>query len=127
MMRMILVALGIAMFARPCVGLEYAKNGSDLIEACRAAASGSPLTTVQQGMCVGEVVALAWLAPGQINSALRSCVPDNVDAQQMVQVVVNYLDRNQDRLRVPFEGLALEALAQRWPCQKSPSGLQDND
>jgi hypothetical protein len=124
---MVLVALGIAVVARPCVALEYAKSGSDLIEACRAAASGSQPTTAQAGVCVGEVSALAWLAPGQISDVIRSCVPDNVSPQQTVQAVVNYLDRNQDRLHEPFEGLALEALAQRWPCHNNSNGTQDSD
>lgn len=127
MVRMVLVALGIAVVARPCAALEYTKSGSDLIEACRTASSVSQPTTADEGMCVGEVAALAWLAPGALSKVIRSCVPDNVGAEQMAQAVVNYLDRNHDRLREPFEGLALEALAQRWPCRDNPSGSQDDD
>ena len=97
------------------------QTGKELIAACRVLASGATAATddsLHVGICLGEIEALNWLAPGVHNSRLRSCVPENITMAQMANVIVHYLDRDPDRLREPFEGLALEALAHTWPCQK---------
>jgi len=95
------------------------RTGNDLIAACRVVASGGTPNTgnaFQVGICLGELEALNWLAPGAADERIRSCVPATITTTQMAGVVVAYLDRNSDRLREPFEGLALEALADNWPC-----------
>jgi hypothetical protein len=95
-------------------------NGDDLLAACRAVATGDTTASIgslQQGICLGEIEALNWVASGQME-ALRSCVPDDVSTRQMAQVVVGYLERNTGRLHEPFEGLALEALSKNWPCEE---------
>ena len=98
-------------------------TGNDLIAACSVVARGGTPNAdnaVRVGICLGELEALNWLAPGAADERIRSCVPATITTTQMVGVVVAYLDRNSDRLREPFEGLALEALAETWPCP--PSG-----
>jgi hypothetical protein len=100
---------------------ELSKTGKDLVEACRALANGvtpTAVSAVQIGTCLGEIKALNWLAPGVADPNLRSCVPANVTDTEMAGTIVNYLDGNPDRLREPFQGLALQALAGTWPCPK---------
>lgn len=107
-----------------CAGVSAQQNfqtGQDLLAACRVLASGTSTAqgdSFHIGVCLGEIGALNWLAPGVEDENIRSCIPENVAATQMADVIVHYLDHNPDRLSEPFQGLALEALAQTWPCQR---------
>ena len=97
-------------------------TGKNLIDACRLIANGTTPPadkSFQAGICLGELEALNWGAPGAYDENLRSCVPDGVTRQQLANVAVDYLDGNRDRLREPFEGLALESFAHSWPCPKT--------
>ena len=117
----IIAALVSAVEVSPVGAQEVKQNGNDLIDACRAIANGTAPTAdtaLRVGICRGEIEALNWLAPGAYDQSLRSCVPTNVMSREMAKVVVDFMDNNRDRLREPFEGLALEALAQTWPCPK---------
>jgi hypothetical protein len=78
----------------------------------------------QAGTCFGEIETLNWFAPGAYDENLRSCAPENVTRRQMAKVIVDYLDRNRDRLNEPFEGLALEAFAHTWPCAEKRGWLE---
>jgi hypothetical protein len=100
------------------------QSGSDLIAACRSAAGDvqSSTTDLQQGVCLGQIEALAWVAPALPSKSLQACLPTDTTKTSMAKVVADYLDQNADRLHEPFEGLALEALAQTWPCPPRPSG-----
>jgi len=107
---------------------QAVQTGNDLLTACRLlanndtdvkndanATSDDPL---HLGICFGEIEALNWLAPGDYDPNLRSCVPADITTAQMAKVIVQYLGRRPERLREPFEGLALEALAHTWPCSR---------
>lgn len=123
MRSLLIVAATMAAIISPARAQEPNQNGIDLIEACRAIAGGTVPTSdtaLRIGVCRGQIEALNWLAPGAYDKRLRSCVPSTVNLQEMAKVVVDYLDHNRDRLREPFEGLALEALAQTWPCPQKP-------
>jgi hypothetical protein len=91
-----------------------------MIESCRVVASGNAAQdhALQAGTCLGEIDALNWIAPAVASESIRSCVPPSITPQQMATVIVDYLDKNADRIREPFQGLALEALAGTWPCAK---------
>lgn len=128
MPRIIVIAAATAVTVAWSASAQQAvQTGNDLLDACRIAAAEVPSTpnnSFQVGVCLGEIEALEWLAPGQENERLRSCVPSNITRQHMAKVVVAYLDHNHDRLREQFEGLALEALASTWPCHDEPSWFE---
>ena len=108
-----------------CPAEPATHTGRDLVEACRRVTNHSqpsPSDNEDDGVCVGEIEALNWLAPGEIEFSLRSCVPDAVSVSQMAQAVVTFIDGNHDRANEPFEGLALEGLALKWPCARKDDG-----
>ena len=126
-MRRTIVAVTVTAFVFPAAAQQATQSGNDLLEACRIVATGAPPTPkngLQVGVCLGEMEALNWLAPGQESERLRSCVPSSVTRQQMAKVVVAYLDQNLDRSTEPFEGLALEAFAHAWPCAEEPGWFE---
>jgi hypothetical protein len=119
MRSILIVSFAIAAIVCPAVAQEHTQSGNDSIEACRSIANGTaptPDNVLRVGICYGEIEALKWFTQGVNDENLRSCVPTSVTRQQMVKVVVAYLDQNSAGLREPFEGLALEALAHKWPC-----------
>jgi hypothetical protein len=105
----------------PVDAQQNTENGRDMIEACRIIASGDVPASdhaLQAGTCLGELDALNWIAPVVGSDLIRACIPTTISQQQLAKVIVDFLDQNADRLREPFQGLALEAFAGRWPCAK---------
>jgi hypothetical protein len=95
------------------------QSGNEMVDACRMVADGTvppPDKAFQAGICLGEIEALNWVAPGMLGGPIHACVPEDVTKRQLAKVVADYLQENADRLREPFQGLALEALAATWPC-----------
>jgi Rap1a immunity proteins len=127
----IFVVTGVAPWS-PVSAAQELQTGNDLLTACRLlandtevkndgdATAGDPL---HLGICFGEIEALNWLAPGVPDPNLRSCVPADTTTAQMAKVIVQYLGLRPERLREPFEGLALEALAHTWPCSRQGGWL----
>lgn len=94
-------------------------SGKDLASGCHSLAQGetpSAATNLEAVLCMGEIEALAWMAPGLKSRTLRACLPEGVTSTQTAKTVSNFLDHNPDRLNEPFEALALEAFADMWPC-----------
>jgi hypothetical protein len=115
----LIIAATLGAVVCPASAQEHRQSGRDLIEACRSIARGTlptPDNALQAGVCLGEIEALNWFAGGVNDENLRSCVPEPITPQQQAKVIVAYLDQQSVRLREPFEGLALEALALTWPC-----------
>ena len=117
--RLFSIATAIALLVGPAQALERWYSGNDLLAACRVVSTGSTPTSENAQLvevCLGEIEALDWAAPGMQNEKLQSCVPDDVTIKQVAKVIIDFLDQNPERRGEPFEGLALEALALTWPC-----------
>jgi hypothetical protein len=119
MRRIILLLIVTCAIAAPASAQEKRYSGNDLIDACRVVANGGSATAdnaLQVGVCLGEIEALNWYAPGAYDKNLRACPPAGVTKQQMAKIIVDYLGARPQRRSEPFEGLALEAWAHTWPC-----------
>ena len=66
-----------------------------------------------RGYCVDLVIGLARDA-----YAPRICVPREATDEQIVRVVVQYIDSQPARLQEDFVLLATEALRKTWPCKR---------
>ena len=64
-----------------------------------------------QGKCSGIIRGLNFLDT-------HSCPPKEVTLEQMVRVVVQYIDNLPARHREDFRQLAMEAFITAWPCQR---------
>ena len=116
--RLLSIATAIALLVGPAHALERWYSGNDLLAACRVVSTGSTPTSENAQLvevCLGEIEALDWAAPGMQNEKLQSCVPDDVTIKQVAKVIIDFLDQNPERRGEPFEGLALEALALTRP------------
>lgn len=65
------------------------------------------------GYCVGLVIGVARHA-----YAPSICLPREVTDEQIVSVVVQYIDSQPARLQEDFVVLAMEALRKTWPCAR---------
>jgi hypothetical protein len=63
------------------------------------------------GWCAGFVTGIALVGPG-------SCLPAGSTIDQVLCVVVKYVDERPQRLHEDFAVLVQEALATTWPCNQ---------
>jgi len=66
--------------------------------------------------CAGVVHGLAYVAE-RLPQEDRSCAPPTSDAQQLVRVVISYLEARPQHMHEDFRTLALEAFHNAWPCK----------
>jgi Rap1a immunity proteins len=114
---------------------EDPNSANAILPACRAfLGSGPPANYLAGGYCSGVVAGIAFMAQtsnvglsafsGDGKSrALKDrwtslCVPNGVIREQVVRVVVRYIDVRPGRMHEDFMSLALEALFDAWPCRK---------
>ena len=67
------------------------------------------------GVCMGSVSATAYVAR-LLPKNMKACPPDGVTGEQLVRVVVQYMQTNPALLHNDFEMLVLGALRKAWPC-----------
>jgi hypothetical protein len=97
--------------ARDANGLTARITNAVMLPDCRLFAEGSSYPhTILQGYCAGLVEGIAYTA----NSV---CIPAGANNNQLVRVVVQYIDSYPARLNEDFRALALEALFKAWPCK----------
>jgi hypothetical protein len=97
------------------------------LPACKAFLEPYPKTRARpdldQGFCVGMVTGIVFMA--QDSGVANACthIPDAVTIGQKVRVVVQFIESWKDiepnRLHEPFMRLALDALANAWPCHRN--------
>lgn len=67
---------------------------------------------IPMAFCEGSIDAVVSLSDN------RLCIPRKVKENQIVRVVIQYLDERPERHHESFALLALEALAAAWPCKQ---------
>jgi Rap1a immunity proteins len=131
----LLGAVALALTATAAGAAEDSRSANYLLPACRdiigRTNSSSP---VLQGYCMGIVseishigfgVALAQSFTSYTNGVpepiIRKMyclvVPDGVTNNQMVRIVVAYIEKHPTRMHEDFRDLALEAIREAWPCK----------
>jgi Rap1a immunity proteins len=119
-MRLILVFSAI-LFTVLCAHPARAefKDGNELYDSCSVGESDSTFYQ-SQAMCMGYITGVSDMLelnqmPGQ---RLMVCVPSDVTAQQMADVVRKYLRENLQERHLDAALLVWGALVRVWPCSK---------
>src|SRR5262245_40957951 len=73
-------------------------------------------TAWQQGICVGIIAGLSAVGK-DLPPGASWCGRQNVTIEQMVRVVVAYIERRPQRMHEDFRQLAVEAFHEAWPCK----------
>jgi len=82
------------------------------VPGCRYYLAGTDQELFLQGLCGG---AIYGLREGLQNK--NHCIPSEVTGEQLLRVVVKYVDGRPERLQEPFIKLTLEAMHNTWPCK----------
>ena len=109
--------------AEPMVSF-YGPSGSTLLRQCQAAAKiadGGNYTT-QQGIdgtfCRGYVAgAVDQMVGLSVQTTTVYCIPSNADNDQLVRVVLKYLNDNPATLNYPAAALVAKAIIAAFPCK----------
>ena len=88
---------------------EDAFSANWIMTGCLAVVANPGGVSFREGLCLGIVSTIP-------SADEKTCVPPQATNQQMVRVVVQYIDARPARLHEPFQDLALEALRATWPC-----------
>ncbi len=112
-------ALALALAAPPSAAMRHGflLDGMALREACRRE---DDLST---GLCVGYVAAAAdqALFRDTTNSVRTLCLPPDLSNARLRAVVLAYLERETNGLRLPAMLYVPRALAEAYPCATTPA------
>jgi Ssp1 endopeptidase immunity protein Rap1a len=67
------------------------------------------------GLCTGMILTVGYFERS-LPEHLRSCRPDEVTNEQMVRVVISYVEARPERMHKDIRDLAIEAFRHAWPC-----------
>jgi hypothetical protein len=94
-------------------------SGNNFLNGCKAAAEQKKKleTLYVEGFCEGLALTLYEYAR-VLPEPYRSCAPkDGATINQIVRVIVSYMEANPGKLHLPLVDLATDALRYTWPCR----------
>ena len=105
------LAVCLTLCSVPAFTASNYETAGQVMPGCRSAVqSPDPRPTYGEGFCVGMVA-------GIVASRSDICLPNpDVKYEEMVQIVVDFIDDQSDRRNQLFTALATQALKQKWPC-----------
>jgi len=112
---LVLVFLGCIACSRPA---RAHTNGNDLRDYCGAALDKQNQAGARAGLCVGFLDAyrqLAVMLPASANLKLL-CLPDGIGQEQLIRVLIKYLDQHPEKLHLPAAQLVYDATNDAFPC-----------
>ena len=98
------------------VGLAEGKDPSanTIMPGCRDFLNERPVVCLA-GQCLGIILGLARAV--EVQSPRPFCIPDDVTNEQMVRVVVSYIDQRPEKMHSEFAPFAYLAFQEAWPCK----------
>ena len=93
-------------------------DGNNLYNDCNAATTKTTEQFLLVGTCIGYVTAVAdALSSGNSVNGFKACIPVNVDMNQIVDVVKNFIRDNPEKRHLVAVGLVAAAFARAFPCR----------
>ncbi len=111
MMRSILFGIAALALAVTTASAEDFKHSANyFMPHCRNLISATPPGSFLEGRCGGIIEGINYM-DGSV------CSPKEVTGEQLVRVVVAYIDARPARMHESFPHLVVEALRDAWPCK----------
>ena len=112
----LLGGIGLIVVAVLGVGWVYAarinRDTADrVMPGCRELVAGKTDNAFNRGICLG-------LAKILFEYASNVCPPDEIQNDQIVGAIVQYIDSDPARLKENFNVMAIEAMRKAWPCKR---------
>jgi ABC-type cobalamin transport system permease subunit len=109
--------------AEPMVSF-YGPSGSVLLRQCQVAAKladgekHTPQQAVDATFCRGYLAgAVDEMVGLSVQTSTAYCIASNVDSDQLLRVVLKYLNDNPAKLNYPAGALVANAIVAAFPCQ----------
>jgi hypothetical protein len=83
--------------------------GNELLQVCR---QGNLL------FCYGYIDAITDVLRGNTVNAFEACIPSNVEAGQLKDIVVQFLLLNPSQRHLGADGLVANAISEAFPCHR---------
>jgi Rap1a immunity proteins len=117
-MRAYVIAVGLALSVTGSASGKVVETGADLQKYCRPLIEGSFHDSDEArsaGSCEGVVATTMAFSPN-LPAEVRACPPAQGSISESVKILLQYLDKNPDRLNEPAISVAIEAFRDAWPC-----------
>jgi Rap1a immunity proteins len=104
--------------ATTAMAAEDVNSANSVLPGCKAffePITSDYIRSFKQGLCVGILPTLTSV----LISGGGACIPSGVVDNQVIRVVIRYLDQRPERLHEEFKLLAMEAIHNAWPCKPS--------
>jgi Ssp1 endopeptidase immunity protein Rap1a len=120
------VTLGFVAAIRAESAVPYDDTGNALLPSCREwvdrKAPHTKDDAALQGLCAGLIVGTGrFSAQRGIPANFRSCTPLETTNDQLIRVVVRFMENHPERLQLPLVILTILALQEAWPCKDEPA------
>jgi len=95
-------------------------SANAMFRGCKAFVEGRATDAQLYGLgnfCAGIVMGLASIGKDLSRPEWQFCAPTTTNAQQLVRVVVDFIEAHPDRMHGDFKQLTLEAFHNAWPCE----------
>jgi hypothetical protein len=118
-MRALLLMLSL-LLGSDAVFAQSMNSGNARLPGCRSVITNQstqdPNSLMSQGICAGEMTALISVSPF-LQKGYAFCKPENATVAQAIQIVLKATDNAPERNHTDLVVLAIDALAQAWPCK----------
>jgi Rap1a immunity proteins len=117
-MRSLICSAMLALVTATAAAEDYSANY--WLPHCKEVVEQRPIDEGRFGLamfCAGVVQGIAVMALNAPEAGRCAKLPQEVSRQQLVQVVVRYIEARPQRMNGFFPSLVLEALREAWPCK----------
>jgi hypothetical protein len=94
---------------------QHANSAAGMLVGCRALLANPEGDAFRPGMCAGSIGTLLFLGDA-LPDDYRVCRPQGAVLYDAVRIVVSHIEAQPARGHENFNGLAMEALSNAWPC-----------
>ncbi|WP_374302893.1 Rap1a/Tai family immunity protein [Ferrovibrio sp.] len=87
-----------------------------LLQACEAYRNGTP--SFDAAYCLGRVTGATWTLDANTTGLKRdrSCIPSDVNADQLVRIFIKFANENSHRLHEPDLRIVFDSMHASWNC-----------
>jgi Rap1a immunity proteins len=110
-MHWVLGLLAIAVSVSSAAAQQDYNSANFMLPHCQRSLSGQP-GAMFESVCAGSITTFVF-----VGRDLRICPDHRVTPEQMIRVVITYIEVRPERLHEDWRELALEALRDAWPCR----------
>jgi Ssp1 endopeptidase immunity protein Rap1a len=105
---------------------EDVSSANYMLPHCRRYAEHKPANLLFEGVCAGTLAGIGFMGGSlrdfsplgnDVRRALCINTPPTATSNQLLKIVIAYIEARPARMHEPFTQLALEALRTAWPCR----------